>query len=428
MSQIQQLYAREIIDSRGYPTVEVEVTLTSGHVDRASVPSGASTGTYEAHELRDGDKNRFFSKGVKKAVHFINTEINDTISGFEIIDQGDIDRTLIDLDGTKNKKRLGANSILAVSLACAKVAAIYTGVPLFKYIGGMQNSLPTPMMNIINGGCHANNKLDFQEFMIIPCGFKTFKESLRAGCEIFHTLKDILSKKKYSTSVGDEGGFSPDISSNKECLDLIIQSIEKANYKPGEDVFLGLDVAASEMFESKRYKLSGESLSLTSEDFIKYYENLISNYPIISIEDGLDENDWEGWKQLTQTIGSKCQLVGDDLFVTSTERLKEGIKMKTGNSILIKLNQIGSLSETISTIKLAKKNNFSTIISHRSGETEETFISDFSVGMSAGQIKTGSLSRSERVSKYNQLLRIEDQSELIEFSGKNPFQKFLNDR
>ena len=425
MSQIQQLYAREIIDSRGYPTVECEITLTTGHVDRASVPSGASTGMYEAHELRDGDKNRYFSKGVNNAVHYINSEINDTISGFEITEQGEIDKTLINLDGTKNKKRLGANSILAVSLACAKVAAKYTGVPLFKYIGGMQNSLPTPMMNIINGGCHANNKLDFQEFMIIPCGFSTFKESLRAGCEIFHTLKDILSKKNYSTSVGDEGGFSPDISSNKECLDLIIESIEKANYRPGEDVFLGLDVAASEMYSSKKYNLSGESLLLNSEKLIKYYENLVENFPIISIEDGLDENDWTGWKLLTQTIGHKCQLVGDDLFVTSTERLKEGIQRKSGNSILIKLNQIGSLSETINTIKLAKKNSFNTIISHRSGETEETFISDFAVGISAGQIKTGSLSRSERVSKYNQLLRIEDQSEHIEFSGKNPFQSFL---
>ena len=424
MSQIKSIFAREIIDSRGIPTVEVEISLSS-YFDRASVPSGSSTGTFEAYELRDGDSKRFFSKGVKKAVNFINTEIKETILGFDVTNQKEIDNTLIQLDGTENKKRLGANSILAVSLACAKVAAKYLNTPLYKYIGGMQNCLPTPMMNIVNGGCHSNNKLDFQEFMVVPCGFSTFKEALRAGCEIFNSLKKILSKKNYSTSVGDEGGFAPEISSNKECLDLIIEAIEDSKYKPGENVFIALDVAASEFFSNKKYILNSESLLLDGDSIIKYYDNLLSNYPIISIEDGLDENDWIGWKNLTDELGNKCQLVGDDLFVTSSKRLKKGIKNKSANSILIKLNQIGTLTETMETIELAQKNNFNTIISHRSGETEDTFISDFSVGVSSGQIKTGSLSRSERISKYNQLLRIEDRNSAIKFSGKNPFQKYF---
>ena len=425
MSKIKSIFAREIIDSRGVPTVEVEIRLINNHFKIASVPSGASTGSFEAHELRDCNKKRFFSKGVQNAVNFINTEIKETILGFDVTNQKEIDNLLINLDGTANKNRLGANSILAVSLACAKVASCFLNTPLYKYIGGMQNLIPTPMMNIINGGCHSNNALDFQEFMIVPCGFKKFKDSLRAGCEIFHVLKSLLSEKGFSTSVGDEGGFAPDISSNRDCLDLIINAIEKSGYKPGKDVFIALDVAASEFFVDKKYNLIGESLNLDGEGLVKYFQNLIENYPIISIEDGLDENDWKNWNILTKEIGNSCQLVGDDLFVTSSKRLKEGIVKNCANSILIKLNQIGTVTETIDTIELAKKNNFNTIISHRSGETEDTFISDFAVGMCSGQIKTGSLCRSERIAKYNQLLRIEDREENIKFSGSEPFQKYL---
>ena len=425
MSAIRNIFAREIVDSRGTPTVEVEVSLEKLS-SLASVPSGASTGTYEAHELRDEDKNRFFGKGVTKAVDLINSEINETIQGMKITDQSLIDKTLINLDGTHNKSRLGANSILAVSLACAKAAAKFLNLPLFSYIGGISTSLPTPLMNIVNGGCHSNNKLDFQEFMIIPLGFSSFKDALRAGCEVFHCLKNLLNKNSFSISVGDEGGFAPDFSSNKQCLDFIINAIEKSGYKPGQEIYIGLDVASSEFFDGKKYKLASESLELSSQDIVRYYQNLIENYPIISIEDGLDENDWDGWSLMTQEIGKKCQLVGDDLFVTSTERLKTGLDKKSGNSILIKLNQIGTLTETIETINLAKKNNFNTIISHRSGETEDTFISDLSVGIDSGQIKTGSLSRSERISKYNQLLRIEDRNPSIKFSGNIPFKKFLN--
>ena len=425
MSAIRNIFAREIVDSRGTPTVEVEVSLEKLS-SLASVPSGASTGTYEAHELRDEDKNRFFGKGVTKAVDLINSEINETIQGMKITDQSLIDKTLVNLDGTHNKSRLGANSILAVSLACAKAAAKFLNLPLFSYIGGISTSLPTPLMNIINGGCHSNNKLDFQEFMIIPLGFSSFKDALRAGCEVFHCLKNLLNKNSFSISVGDEGGFAPDFSSNKQCLDFIINAIEKSGYKPGQEIYIGLDVASSEFFDGKKYKLASESLELSSQDIVRYYQNLIENYPIISIEDGLDENDWDGWSLMTQEIGRKCQLVGDDLFVTSTERLKTGLDKKSGNSILIKLNQIGTLTETIETINLAKKNNFNTIISHRSGETEDTFISDLSVGIDSGQIKTGSLSRSERISKYNQLLRIEDRNPSIKFSGNIPFKKFLN--
>lgn len=425
MSTIKSIIAREIIDSRGVPTIEVEIHLSTNHYGVASVPSGASTGSFEAHELRDNDKNRFFSKGVSQGVELINTEIKETLSGFDVTNQKEIDSILIDLDGTKNKSRLGANSILAVSLACAKSASNFLNTPLYKYIGGMQNSLPTPMMNIVNGGCHSNNNLDFQEFMIIPCGFDSFKDSLRAGCEIFNSLKKILLDKKLSTSVGDEGGFAPHISSNKECLDLILDSIEASKYVPGKDIFIALDVAASEFFNEGKYTMTGESLKLNRDDIVKYYSNLIKNYPIISIEDGLDESDWEGWSNLTSEIGSKCQLVGDDLFVTSSERLEQGITKSAANAILIKLNQIGSLTETIKTIELAKKNNFNTIVSHRSGETEDTFISDLAVGTSSGQIKTGSLCRSERVAKYNQLLRIEDRDDSISFSGINPFTKYF---
>ena len=417
MAEISSIYGREIIDSRGVPTVEVQISLSTKETSIASVPSGASTGTFEAFELRDKDSKRYFSKGVKNAVKNVNTEIRETLIGFDPTNQKEIDNTLLELDGTKNKSRLGANAILATSLACARVSAEYQKQSLYKYIGGIQNSLPTPMMNIVNGGCHANNKLDFQEFMIIPLGFNYFRESLRCGCEIFHELKIILTKKGYSTSVGDEGGFAPDINSNQECLDLILKAITNAGYKPGLDVHIGLDVASSVFYSKNLYNLEGEKLKLTSDSLKKYYENLIRNYPIISIEDALDENDWEGWKNLTNTVGDKCQLVGDDLFVTSVKRLQEGIHKNAGNSILIKLNQIGTLSETIDTINLAKKNNFNTIISHRSGETEDTFISDLSVGVSSGQIKTGSLSRSERISKYNQILRIEDTNEHISFCG-----------
>ena len=426
MSIITNVFGREIIDSRGVPTVEVEITLNNSIVEIASVPSGASTGSFEAHELRDKDKKRFFSKGVLSSVNLINTEIRETIKGIDVREQKTIDNMLIELDGTANKSRLGANSILAVSIAVARAAAKYHNVPLYSYIGGINNSLPTPMMNIVNGGCHANNNLDFQEFMIIPCGFETFREALRAGCEIFYSLKKLLTKDNYSVSVGDEGGFAPDFKSNKECLDYIMSAIEISNYKPGKDIFIALDVASSEFFENEKYILKGESKSFTSSQLIDYYKELTNKYPIISIEDGLHENDWVGWAELTKKIGNKCQLVGDDLFVTSVERLRKGIKNFCGNSILIKLNQIGTLSETIDTINLAKKNNFSTIISHRSGETEDTFISDLAVGINSGQIKTGSLSRTERVAKYNQLLRIEDRNKSIKFSGKESIKNFLN--
>ena len=425
MPKIKNIFAREIIDSRGVPTVECELELDSEIFARASVPSGASTGSFESHELRDNDKSRFFSKGVSQAVNAINGEIKQTILGYDASDQKNIDQTLIELDSTKNKSRLGANSMLAVSLACARASANFFKIPLYRYLGGVLNILPTPMMNIINGGCHSNNKLNFQEFMIIPMGFDSFKESLRAGCEIFHNLKNILLKNNYSISVGDEGGFSPEISSNKECLDLILKSIDLSNYKAGNEIFIGLDIAASEFFSDNKYNLSSESLKLNSESLIKYYEDLLRNYPIISIEDALDENDWDGWKELTSALGKKCQLVGDDLFVTSTDKLKKGIKENCGNSILIKLNQIGTLSETLEAINLAKSNKFNTIVSHRSGETEDTFISDLSVGIASGQIKTGSLSRSERIAKYNQLLRIEDNDSDISFSSKDPFKKFL---
>ncbi|MBC33556.1 MAG: phosphopyruvate hydratase [Rickettsiales bacterium] len=425
MSIIRNIEAREIIDSRGLPTVEVEVEVSENVIGMASVPSGASTGSHEAHELRDNNKKRFFSKGVLNAVNFVNTEIKQTIMGLDVSDQKNIDTLLIDLDGTENKSRIGANSILAVSLACARASANSTKVPLYKYLGGLRNSLPTPMMNVINGGCHSNNKLDFQEFMIVPLGFNNFKESLRAGCEIFNSIKLNLKKKNLSIGVGDEGGFSPDLSSVNETLDIMLDAIVDCSYRPGEDVYIALDIAASEFYKDGIYNLSGESLKINSDSLIKMYENLISNYPIISIEDPLDENDWDGWKNLTLSIGGKCQIVGDDLFVTSTDRLSKGIKENCGNSILIKLNQIGTLTETIDTINVAKRNGFNTIISHRSGETEDTFISDLSVGVCSGQIKTGSLSRSERVAKYNQLLRIEYSNPNLEFSGKEPFLKFL---
>lgn len=426
MPEIISVKAREILDSRGYPTVEVDTKLSCGLVGRASVPSGASTGSFEAHELRDNEKKRYLGKGVKNAVDLINTEISQTILGLNSTNQKLIDNTLIDLDGTENKSRLGANAILGVSLSVSRAAALFSEFPLYRYIGGIDISLPTPMMNIINGGCHSNNCLDFQEFMIIPHNFKSFNSALRAGAEIFHKLKENLNKNNLSISVGDEGGFSPEISNNRKCLDMIVKSIDQSNYKIGKDILIGLDVASTEFYKDNKYYLSGENLKLSSSDLIKYFESLLDDYPIISIEDGLSEDDWEGWKELTSALGERCQLVGDDLFVTNPIIFRKGIEKKCGNAILIKLNQIGTLTETIETIKIAKKNNYNTIISHRSGETEDTFISDLSVGISASQIKTGSLSRSERIAKYNQLLRIEEENDkFIKYSGSDPFKRFL---
>jgi len=426
MSIISEIKGLEILDSRGIPTVEVDVYLDDTTFGRAAVPSGSSTGTFEAHELRDKNKKRFLGKGVSEAVNFVNTEIKESLVGLDVKDQKLIDEILVELDGTKNKSRIGANAILGVSLAIAKAASNYLSIPLYSYLGGIERLLPTPMMNVINGGCHCNNDLDFQEFMIIPAGFSSFSESLRAGSEIFHHLKTLLNKKKFSTSVGDEGGFGPNFKSNRECLDFLLEAIDASDYKAGKEIFLGLDVASTEFFKNNKYHLQGEKLILNSKELMSYYENLLKNYPIISIEDGLSEDDWDGWRELTNRLSKKCQLVGDDLFVTNIKRLNKGITEGCGNSILIKLNQIGTLSETMNTINEAKKNNFNTVISHRSGETEDTFISDLSVGTLAGQIKTGSLSRSERVAKYNQLLRIESSTNnKIEFAGLNPFRKFL---
>lgn len=426
MSIINEIKSIEILDSRGFPTVEVDIILEDNTLGRAAVPSGSSTGTFEAHELRDNNKNRYFGKGVSDAINFVNTEIKESLIGLDVKDQKLVDNILNKLDGTKNKSRLGANAILGVSLAVAKTAANFLKIPLYDYLGGINNLLPTPMMNVINGGCHCNNNLDFQEFMIIPAGFDTFKESLQAGSEIFHHLKELLNKKKFSTSVGDEGGFGPDFNTNIECLDFLMKAIDKSNYTAGKEIFLGLDVASTEFFKNNKYFLNGENLILNSSELIKYYDNLISNYPIISIEDGLAEDDWNGWNELTKIFSKKCQLVGDDFFVTNIDRLTKGISENCGNSILIKLNQIGTLTETMDTINEAKKNNFNTIISHRSGETEDTFISDLAVGSLAGQIKTGSLSRSERIAKYNQLLRIENSvSHKMDFAGMSPFKKFL---
>ncbi len=408
MSKIKSLLAREIIDSRGVPTVEVEIELTSRHSIIASVPSGASTGTFEAYELRDGDKQRYFSKGVQNAVSLINSEIKETILGFDVMNQKEIDNTLIDLDGTKNKKRLGANSILAVSLACAKAASIFLNTPLYKYIGGIQNTIPTPMMNIINGGCHSSNSLDFQEFMIIPGHFKSFKESLRAGCEVFHSLKELLISKNLSTSVGDEGGFAPEISSNRECLDLILNAIEKAGYKPGKEIYIALDVAASEFFINNKYKILSEKTSFSSDQFSDYLIKLCKKYSIISLEDPFAENDWKAWQKFNKKYGSEIQIVGDDIFTTNIDLISKGIKVKAANAVLIKVNQIGTLTETMMAIELAQMNGLETVISHRSGETENTFIADLSVATNSGQIKTGSMSRSDRISKFNQLIRIEE--------------------
>ena len=408
-TNIKNIKAREILDSRGNPTVEVDVFLENGVFGRAAVPSGASTGEYEAAELRDNDKSRYSGKGVLNAVNNVNNEINKTLIGADVNDQTKIDNTLIDLDGTQNKSRLGANAILGVSLASARAASIVKDMPLYQHLGTTNEFImPVPMMNILNGGSHANNTVDIQEFMIFPFGASTFSEALRIGTEIFHKLKSELHKKGLNTAVGDEGGFAPNLSSNEEAIEIILKSIEKAGYKPGEEVFLALDVAASELYENGEYNLMSENKAFSSSEMTSYLESLVEKYPIISIEDGLDENDWDGWKKLTKSLGQNVQIVGDDLTVTNITRLQKAIDNKSMNSILIKLNQIGTLSETIQAVELARKVNYGAVISHRSGETEDTFIADLSVAMGMGQIKTGSISRSDRVAKYNQLLRIEE--------------------
>lgn len=413
MPYITDVYAREVIDSRGNPTVEVEVYTDSGAFGRGIVPSGASTGENEAVELRDNDKARFLGKGVLQAVRNVNEVIAPEIIGMDVTQQVAIDRIMIELDGTPNKSKLGANAILAVSVACAHAAADYVGLPLYLYLGGFNaKELPAPMMNIINGGQHADSGIDFQEFMIMPLGAKTFSEAIRMGAEVFHHLKTVLKAKGYSTAVGDEGGFAPKCEGVYEALDMIVEAINKAGYKPGEDVYIALDVAASEFYDSKTKTYNMErqkQVGYTYEDMIKFLEELVNKYPIISIEDGLAENDWEGWKELTKRIGDRVQLVGDDLFVTNTEFLAKGIKENVANSILIKINQIGTLTETFEAIEMAKRAGYTAVVSHRSGETEDTTIADIAVATNAGQIKTGSMSRTDRIAKYNQLLRIEDE-------------------
>lgn len=413
MTTIVEVIAREILDSRGNPTLEAEVMLECGVVGRAAVPSGASTGEHEAVELRDGDKDRYLGKGVLKAVENVNDIIADEIIDLDAVDQTYIDRVMIDLDGTPNKSKLGANAILGVSLAVAKAAAAALEIPLYRYLGGVNAKvIPVPMMNIINGGSHADNNVDFQEFMIMPVGAPSFAEALRMGAETFHTLKGVLKKKGYSTAVGDEGGFAPNLKSNVEALDVILEAIEKAGYKPGQDICIALDPATSEMYDKEKqvYKFfKSDNSELSSDKMVEFWANWAKQYPIISIEDGLAEDDWDGWKLLTDTLGKKIQLVGDDLFVTNTERLAMGIEKGVANSILIKVNQIGSLTETLDAIELAKKNGYTAVISHRSGETEDTTIADIAVATNAGQIKTGSTSRTDRIAKYNQLLRIEDE-------------------
>ena len=411
MSVIELVYAREVLDSRGNPTVEVEVALESGAVGRAIVPSGASTGAFEAVELRDGDKGRYIGKGVEKAVANVNEIIAPELEGMDAFDQPAIDALMIELDGTHNKGKLGANAILGVSMAVARAAAEELGLPLFQYIGGVNaKQLPVPMMNILNGGEHADNSVDVQEFMILPVGAKSFREGLRMGAEVFHSLKKVLSERGLACGVGDEGGFAPNLGSNREALELIVEAIEKAGYEPGKDVMLGLDVAATEMYdkETKLYDLKHEGKKLTAEEMVDLYEDWATNFPIITIEDGLDEEDWDGWKVLTERLGKKIQLVGDDLFVTNTERLERGIEAGVANSILIKVNQIGTITETLDAIEMAKRAGYTAVISHRSGETEDTTIADLAVAVNAGQIKTGAPSRTDRVAKYNQLLRIEE--------------------
>jgi enolase len=424
MNTIADVYAREILDSRGNPTLEVEVLLESGVTGRAAVPSGASTGEREALELRDGDAARYLGKGVLTAVDNVNSQIADQIIGMDATDQAEIDARMIELDGTEFKSKLGANAILGVSLAVARAAAESLGLPLYRYIGGVNaRELPLPMMNILNGGAHADNNVDIQEFMIMPIGAANFSMALRMGAEIFHALKSVLKKKGYNTSVGDEGGFAPNLGSNEEALQVIMEAIEKAGYKPGEDVLLALDVAASELFKDGAYFLENEKTpKKTADQLVDFYEDLVNRYPIISIEDGMAENDWDGWKKITERLGERIQLVGDDLFVTNTKTLQQGIDKGVANSILVKLNQIGTLTETLDAIETAKRAGYTAVISHRSGETEDTTLADLAVAVNAGQIKTGSLCRTDRVCKYNQLLRIEDElGATALFKGKSVF-------
>ncbi|MCC5891068.1 phosphopyruvate hydratase [Exiguobacterium sp.] len=425
MSMITEIYAREILDSRGNPTIEVEVFTEDGGFGRALVPSGASTGEHEAVELRDGDKSRYLGKGVLKAVANVNDTIAPELIGYDVFDQNALDAKMIELDGTKNKGKLGANAILGVSMAAAHAAADELGLPLYTYLGGFNaKTLPTPMMNIINGGSHADNNVDFQEFMIMPVGAPTFREALRMGAEVFHALKDVLSGMGLNTAVGDEGGFAPNLKSNEEAITVILEAIEKAGYKAGEDIYLAMDVASSEFYDKStgKYELAGEGKSMTTAELVDFYAELVSKYPIISIEDGCDENDWDGFKLLTDKIGDKVQLVGDDLFVTNTEKLAEGIEKGISNSILIKVNQIGTLTETFDAIEMAKKAGYTAVISHRSGETEDATIADIAVATNAGQIKTGSLSRTDRIAKYNQLLRIEDMlGDVAKYDGIKSF-------
>jgi len=428
MTMITDVYAREVLDSRGNPTVEVEVRLESGVLGSAIVPSGASTGAYEAVELRDGDKSRYLGKGVLKAVENVNSIIAPEIIGYDALDQVEIDQKMIELDGTPNKAKLGANAILAVSMAVARAAAEALDVPLYTYLGGFNaKTLPVPMMNIVNGGEHADNNIDVQEFMVLPIGASTFSEALRMGTEIFHALKGVLKAKGLNTAVGDEGGFAPNLGSNEEALSTIMEAIDKAGYKAGVDVFLGMDVASTEFFKDGKYHLSGEGKSFTSAEFVDLLASWVDKYPIISIEDGCSEDDWAGWKLLTEKLGGKVQLVGDDLFVTNTERLSDGIQQGVGNSILVKVNQIGSLTETFDAIEMAKRAGYTAVISHRSGESEDSTIADIAVATNAGQIKTGAPSRTDRVAKYNQLLRIEDRlGSTAKYGGKAAFYNLTN--
>lgn len=425
MPNISSIFAREVLDSRGNPTIEVEVLTDSGAFGRAIVPSGASTGEHEAIELRDGDKARYLGKGVLQAVKNVNEVIAPNLIGYDVTFQTAIDKIMLELDGTKNKSKLGANSILGVSMAVARAAADFVGLPLYLYLGGFNaKQIPTPMMNIINGGSHADNNVDFQEFMIMPVGAKTFREALRMGAEVFHNLKKVLSGKGFNTSVGDEGGFAPDLQSNEDGIKVILEAIEKAGFVPGKDVVLAMDVAASEFFnkETKLYELKGEGKTFTSSELVDFYCGLVEKYPIISIEDGLDENDWDGWKLMTDALGKKIQIVGDDLFVTNTEKLAKGIKLGIANSILVKVNQIGTLTETFNAIEMAKRAGYTAVISHRSGETEDTTIAEIAVATNSGQIKTGSLSRTDRIAKYNQLIRIEEElDEVAEYKGLDTF-------
>jgi len=424
MSDIAGIYARQILDSRGNPTIEVEVVLEDGTVARAAVPSGASTGSREAVELRDADPKKYLGKGVLKAVRNVNDKIAPELVGVEVTEQVLIDNLMIEMDGTKNKKNLGANAILGVSLAVAKAAASELDLPLFQYLGGANaKQLPVPMMNVINGGEHADNNVDIQEFMIVPAGADSFSNALRMGVEVFHHLKAVLKKRKFNTSVGDEGGFAPDLKSNEQAIEVILEAVKAAGYKEGKDVLIALDVAASELVANKKYVLAAEKKpKLSSDEMIGYIAGLVKKYPIISVEDGLAENDWSGWKRLTEQLGEKVQIVGDDIFVTNTEILAKGIKDKVGNSILIKVNQIGTLTETLDAVEMAKQAGYTVVISHRSGETEDTTIADIAVALNAGQIKTGSLCRSDRIAKYNQLLRIEEiLGDTALYKGKNVF-------